>query len=59
MTYTIWGDGDNGITMLPGIDPPKFINGQLIDEVNVILFQYEANTWEEAVQKQKELMGWN
>ena len=54
--YTVWGPDEKSPEMLIGAeDPPRYTNGELIDPKVRLLHRFEANSWEEACQKYKDL----
>ena len=54
-SFEVWTtDDDCDISMFPADSPNK----NLLPEEAILKFSFEANTWEEAMQKYHELMGW-
>ena len=48
--YTAWHDGKTKSCMLvPGEGPPRYLNGSLQPDCEVLLWRIEAATWEEAM----------
>ena len=55
--YSLW-ESEDCCTMIPGEDPPRFIDGRLQDEKAVRIGQFVAISWEEACRKRDEFWGW-
>jgi len=57
--YTVWSSKDGGeITMVSGEERPKFADGSLQPDCEVLLWRIEAATFEEASAIHHLRMGW-
>jgi hypothetical protein len=58
MIYTAWGTDGRPSTLVPGEGPPRFANGEPMDEAAAMIWRIEADSWEEAMQRFYDLQGW-
>ena len=57
--FTAWQSSDGSqITLAAGEGPPRFANGELQPDCDVLLWRIEAGTWEEAAAIRNLRLGW-
>ena len=56
--FSIWEGEEFGITLKRGNEIPRYKNGKVMDETANKIYEFEANSWEEACQKQNDYFGW-
>jgi hypothetical protein len=47
-TYTAWGTKDGPDTLIEGTDPPKFNDGTLMPDAEVLHATFKAHSWKHA-----------
>jgi hypothetical protein len=56
--FTLWQNSDGSLTFLQGSGPPVFADGSPQDGTHRLLWQVQAGSYNEAMRKYHEHMGW-
>jgi hypothetical protein len=56
--FTLWRDAEGDITLWHGDGPPVTVDGKPLAEGDTRIAGFRAWTWEEAIRKRDDILGW-